>query len=343
MSVLTVDGTSTWITDVADTRTVLSDGPTGDLGIAAQINGLTKFALDVQSVLGLVSLLRAPSSTLAARLAVQLAPDGSLQKGTIFPVSPPPINGQLFYRTDTKIVYIYDTATAQWVEAFTSAIYSLADGTRTFTGPITVKSAIAGLRLIGQEVGAGDWTIREVLNSLRTLVNTGTESAPILIEDNFFVPTGGKIGYWGTSAPPGWLMCDGAAVSRTTYARLFAVIGTAAGTGDGSTTFNVPDYRGRTSIGVDAATGRITSASVGGGNAAAIGGTGGFQTHTLSGGEAPVHVHNVASSGAVGGGVGASAQSATAPLITSTSSSAGGGGAHSNTQPWLAENVIIKT
>jgi microcystin-dependent protein len=48
----------------------------------------------------------------------------------------------------------------------------------------------------------------------------------------------------------GWLLCDGAAVSRTTYSALFQAIGTAYGAGDGSTTFNLPDYRGRTIVGV---------------------------------------------------------------------------------------------
>ena len=50
--------------------------------------------------------------------------------------------------------------------------------------------------------------------------------------------------YGGATAPSGWLLCDGTAVSRTTYAALFAVISTTFGTGDGSTTFNVPDMRG---------------------------------------------------------------------------------------------------
>jgi microcystin-dependent protein len=53
------------------------------------------------------------------------------------------------------------------------------------------------------------------------------------------------IDYAGGTAPSGWIMCDGAAVSRTVYAGLFAAIGTAYGAGDGSTTFNLPDFRGR--------------------------------------------------------------------------------------------------
>jgi hypothetical protein len=55
--------------------------------------------------------------------------------------------------------------------------------------------------------------------------------------------------YAGSSAPSGWLLCDGTAVSRTTYSALFAAIGTSYGAGDGSTTFNLPDLRGRVPVG----------------------------------------------------------------------------------------------
>lgn len=60
----------------------------------------------------------------------------------------------------------------------------------------------------------------------------------------------GFIGMWGgASVPAGWLLCDGAAVSRTTYAALWTAIGTTHGAGNGSTTFNVPDLRGRVPVG----------------------------------------------------------------------------------------------
>jgi microcystin-dependent protein len=69
-------------------------------------------------------------------------------------------------------------------------------------------------------------------------------------------PTGSVIPYAGASAPgatisgvAGWLLSDGSAVSRTTYATLFAVVGTTYGAGDGSTTFNLPDLRGRVLVG----------------------------------------------------------------------------------------------
>jgi microcystin-dependent protein len=66
----------------------------------------------------------------------------------------------------------------------------------------------------------------------------------------------GEIIFWpqglsSGSEPPGWLLCFGQAISRTTYSALFAVIGTSFGAGDGSTTFQVPDLRGRVIAGVD--------------------------------------------------------------------------------------------
>lgn len=70
-----------------------------------------------------------------------------------------------------------------------------------------------------------------------------------------FLPTGALIPFAGSSAPAGFLLCDGSAVSRTTYAPLYAVIGDAHGNGDGSTTFNLPDSRGRFMRFVDAGAG----------------------------------------------------------------------------------------
>lgn len=91
------------------------------------------------------------------------------------------------------------------------------------------------------------------------------------------VPTGGIMAYGGTSAPTGFLMCDGSAVSRTTYAALFTAIGTAFGGGDGSTTFNVPDLRARAPYGKAAS-----------GTAGTLGGTFGALDHTHTG---PSHTH----------------------------------------------------
>lgn len=89
----------------------------------------------------------------------------------------------------------------------------------------------------------------------------------------------------GSALPAGYLWCDGAAVSRSTYAELFAAIGTEYGAGDGSTTFNVPDRRGRASFGLDnmggTAANRVTSAGSGI-TGTTLGASGGAQTVTIA-------------------------------------------------------------
>ena len=81
-----------------------------------------------------------------------------------------------------------------------------------------------------------------------------------------YVPTGGLLMWSTASAPTGYLLCNGSAVSRSTYAALFAVVGTTFGSGDGSTTFNLPDYRNRFPVGA----GTTYSANSTGGSADAV-------------------------------------------------------------------------
>ena len=92
------------------------------------------------------------------------------------------------------------------------------------------------------------------------------------------LPSGVLFPYGGTSAPSGYLLCDGAAVSRSTYADLFAAIGTAYGAGNGTTTFNVPDMRGFVPAGYKS----------GDANFGTLGGSAGAATHTHTG---PAHTH----------------------------------------------------
>lgn len=100
------------------------------------------------------------------------------------------------------------------------------------------------------------------------------------------LPPGTVIPFAGSSAPNGYLVCDGSAVSRTTYARLFDVIGTTWGVGDGSTTFNVPDLKGRVIAGVDGGSTRLSSGFFGTTpNLAAVGGA---ESHTLTQAQLPV-------------------------------------------------------
>lgn len=104
-------------------------------------------------------------------------------------------------------------------------------------------------------------------------------------------PVGSIMAFAGVSAPAGWLLCDGSAVSRTTYAALFAVIGGAWGTGDGVTTFNTPDLRGRFLRGVDAGTGRDPDAAAR--TAINAGGNSGDNVGSLQNEELKAHNHTV--------------------------------------------------
>ena len=101
---------------------------------------------------------------------------------------------------------------------------------------------------------------------------------------SYFEPVGSVKMYAGSGTPSKWLYCDGSAVSRTTYAKLFGVIGTTYGAGDGSTTFNVPDFRGRVGVGVG--TGTATGAT-----AHTLGQTAGEETVTLTVNQMPKHTH----------------------------------------------------
>jgi len=80
---------------------------------------------------------------------------------------------------------------------------------------------------------------------LTTVAGVPTWAAP----SSSAVPPGAMTEYGAASAPAGWLLCDGTAVSRTTYSALFAIISTNYGAGDASTTFNLPDLRGRVPVG----------------------------------------------------------------------------------------------
>lgn len=136
--------------------------------------------------------------------------------------------------------------------------------------------------------------------------------------------------YGGTVAPTGYLLCDGSAVSRSTYAALFAVLGTAYGVGNGTTTFNIPDKRGRVGVGYKS----------GDADFGTMGQTGGEKTHALTIPEMPAHTHSytyVTSPGAGDSG------GALDTYVGGTTGSTGGDGAHNNLQPYQVFNYIIKT
>lgn len=146
--------------------------------------------------------------------------------------------------------------------------------------------------------------------------------------------------YAGSTAPSEWLFCDGSAVSRTTYADLFDVIGTTYGSGDGSTTFNLPNLKGNVPVGLNSSDSSFDT----------LGETGGEKTHTLIVNEIPSHNHQSPKNGYFvedgGSGNNMYTQSggsfATKSSMDSYTQNTGGGQAHNNLQPYIVLNYIIK-
>lgn len=164
------------------------------------------------------------------------------------------------------------------------------------------------------------------------------------------IPIGAVTAYTAYNLPPGWMLCDGSEVNRNTYSELFDIIGETFGAGDGSTTFNLPDYRGRTLVGLDGTQLEFNT----------LDSKGGGKTHTLSVAEMPSHRHNIRAAdtyilstsnveatgyGLVSGG-GFSDRAVIRQNLTSggniTNSYTGAGEPHNNLQPYSTVNWIIK-
>lgn len=155
-------------------------------------------------------------------------------------------------------------------------------------------------------------------------------------------PVGSIQAFAGANAPPGFLFCAGQTLNIADYPALFAVVGTTFG-GNGTTTFILPDLRGRTIIGMDnmigASANRVTNPA-----ADTLGGVGGAETHTLTIAQLPPHSHNMHARE----GVATSPPpdddfrlNPTAPTHTIPTASVGSGQAHNNMQPYMALRYII--
>ena len=165
------------------------------------------------------------------------------------------------------------------------------------------------------------------INEIKEVVNYNADAG---------FPIGSGCDYFGTTAPENFMFADGSAISRTTYATLFSIIGTTYGNGDGSTTFNLPDKRERVSVMYkDSSTMGTTDASFG-----TLGAKGGEDTHTLVDNEIPTgFVTNVTAGNSKTWDVAKTSNSVTS--ITQTKNTSGGQ-AHNNLQPYFVCNYIIR-
>ena len=213
------------------------------------------------------------------------------------------------------------------------------DGQTAMTGNLPA----GGNKITGLAAGttAGDSARFEQLPSATNILAVASGGTGLGTGENLAIV--GEIKMWGTgTAPMGYLLCNGAAVSRATYSALFTLLSTTFGVGDGATTFNVPDFRDRMPIGA----GTTYSANSSGGSANAVVVS---HTHTATSTDAG-HVHGVdAFATAGGGGLTTGVQSGAKNTgsgfanITTTVDAAGVSGTNANLPPYRGIYFIIKT
>lgn len=250
------------------------------------------------------------------------------------------------------------------INGFVTAISSAVDirGPQGATGPgsgdlvatqnlADVANVATAFNNIKQAASTTSSGVLEIATSAEAIAQTDSTRAitPLLMSN--FIPVGIVLDYAGTTAPSGWLFPYGQAISRTTYSVLFGLLGTLHGVGDGSTTFNLPDLRGRVVAGQDDMGGtsanRLTGVT-GSVNGDTLGAVGGTETHTLVTAEMPSHTHTA---GPTQGRYGANSdpQSIFRPssgdsngsTVTLTTNSSGSDGAHNNVQPTIILNKIM--
>lgn len=148
-------------------------------------------------------------------------------------------------------------------------------------------------------------------------------------------PTGAIMLFGAAAAPAGWLLCNGAAVNRTTYSDLFAAVGTTWGVGDGSTTFNVPDLRGRVPVGAGTGAGLT---------ARTLAATGGEEGTVLVANNLPAHTHDITTpTGSTGSNTGFMADRTGGSKTVTSANNSTTNTAHNTMQPFVVTNYIIKT
>lgn len=215
------------------------------------------------------------------------------------------------------------------------AVGSMEIAADAVTAPKIAAGAVGTSEIADGAIGAADIADGGVTTAK---IADGAVTAAKVVTSEKFVPTGTILPFASDVAPSGFLFCNGAMVSRTTYADLYSVIGTRWGSGDGSTTFNLPDLRGRFLRGWNSASGR--DPDVGSRTACGSGGLSGDNVGTCQPDEFKSHTHNVFRNNGSGVAGGTNANYLTIVLPQSQVSTATGG---SESRPLNASvSFIIK-
>jgi microcystin-dependent protein len=201
--------------------------------------------------------------------------------------------------------------------------------------PITVPKGGTGLASLTDNsilTGSGTSNITFIApgDSGNVLTSDGTSWTSAVAGGG--APTGAIAPWVTTTAPTGWLLCDGATVSQTTYAALYSIIGHTFAADPGGGNFILPNMKGRIPVGLNSADAEFD----------AIGhNTGGEKTHVLTTTEMPAHTHTFQDGAGNGGGGGF--YGLENPRSDADTSEVGSNTAHNNLMPYLAITFIIKT
>jgi len=191
--------------------------------------------------------------------------------------------------SDTVVTIIQPSSTIECFDGVNPVDNKLViEGSATFNDGITITGDSFSVDLFGNVDISGNLSVgqnTDIKGNLTVDQNT-TLQGNLTVNGvvNAYPPAGCLVQYAGATAPPGWLLCQGQAIARSTYSLLFSVIGTQYGPGDSITTFNVPDMRSRIPIGVGQGAGLLNYT---------LNQTGGVETVTLDSTQIPAHTHQV--------------------------------------------------